>query len=70
MCFEYEGEDKDCKPKPFVKKKPKAPTISYVDFDNRPLKPEEVEFIKLLPRKIQKLQPCHQSAILIRSRSH
>lgn len=51
VFIEYEGEDIDCKPKPFVKKKPKAPKVSYVDFDNRPLKPEEVEFIKLLRKK-------------------
>lgn len=51
VFIEYEGEDVDCKPKPFVKKKAKTPKVSFVDFDNRPLRPEEVEFIKLLRKK-------------------
>lgn len=51
VFIEYEGEDPNCKPKPFVKKKKQAPKIAYVDFDNRPLKPEEVEYIKLLRKK-------------------
>lgn len=49
VFVEYEGEDKcEAKVKPFTKPKIKVAQKSFVDLDNRPLNPEEVEFIKLM----------------------
>jgi hypothetical protein len=49
VFVEYEGEEQ-CSPKakPFVKAVKPKDKKSYVDLDNRPLNPEEVEFIKLM----------------------
>lgn len=64
LFIEYEGEDPECKPKarPFVKKKVVVKGPAYVDLDNRPLNPEEVEYIKLIRKKGDKVEAQDTSA--------
>lgn len=54
VFIEYEGEEVNCKtvkPLPIKRKVKKKAEMRYVDIDNRPLRPEEVEYIKILKKK-------------------